>query len=81
MIPRRIITIRNSDETALIAGPITSGNDGKQTFNLDAGTYKIIILDSPEYQPKGAVNLVVTGTVDVTVELTPVASPDTDPWA
>jgi hypothetical protein len=65
-VPGRHVTIRNPDETALIAGPLTTDANGDTVFQLNTGTYKVLITNSAAYVPLAAQTLVVSGPMGTT---------------
>ena len=75
VIPSMIITVRNSTETSLLGGPVVTDSNGRVEFHLNAGTYKVLVLDNALYVPVPATEIVVTGTQEFTIELT--VSPQT----
>ena len=64
-----MVTVKNSAETTVIAGPLATDSLGQAVFNLANGTYRILILSSSAYVPLPAQTLVVSGTTPVTYEL------------
>ncbi len=59
-VPNVLVIVRNELETSVVAWSMTDAN-GEIPFNLDNGTYHILIRSSAHYEPIGAQVLVVDG--------------------
>lgn len=57
-----IITVKNSAQTAQIGGAQTTDENGQVVFNLDDGSYKVIVRDNGSYAHLDAQDLTVSGT-------------------
>lgn len=70
-IPGQNVTVKNSAETAVIAGPVLTNASGQAVFALDNGTYHVLVSSTAAYAPLAAQTLVVAGTTTATYTLTP----------
>ena len=78
------VTVKNTAESATIAGPLRTDINGNLTPppQLDDGTYHVLVTTTPAYAPLAAHTLVVSGTpgAPLTLTLTAVVLPTpTDP--
>ena len=64
------VTIKNSGQTAVIAGPGTTNSSGQVIFNLDDGSYKAIVSTTTIYETLAAQTLTVSGTTTATYTIT-----------
>jgi hypothetical protein len=62
------VTVKNSGQTATVAVGTTDVN-GQVAFNLDNGTYKVLVVSSPSYTTLPVQTLVVSGTTTATYTL------------
>jgi hypothetical protein len=65
-----VVTVKNSGQTATIAGPVATNALGQVVFSLDDGSYKILIASSTTYAPFTPQTLTVSGTTSASCALT-----------
>ena len=76
------VTVQNSAQSATVAGPLSTDAGGQAVFQLNDGSYTLLVAANPNYVPLAAQALTVSGTTAATLTLTPTILPvPTDPTA
>jgi hypothetical protein len=67
VVPNIPITVKNSDGTTVIVGPLPTNSEGQLAVNLNSGEYLVLVRSNIYYEPLSVYELTVAG--DDTVEL------------
>jgi hypothetical protein len=63
------VTIKNSGQTAVVAGPVQTDSLGQAVFALDNGSYKMLVRSTTAFTPLAPQTLTVAGTTTASYEL------------